>query len=379
MKKTLLSLTISLLSLTAVAQSSVYSFSAIDNEGKTISLNEYRGKVLLIVNTATRCGFTPQYKELEDLYKQYHTDGFEILDFPCNQFGQQAPGTIQEIHQFCTANFDIQFPQFDKIDVNGPNATPLYSWLKSQKGFQGFADSDMGRRMDGMMRKRDANYDQNADIKWNFTKFLINREGQVVARFEPTTNMSEVEKAVKKELLCNDVVRTIMDRRSIRKYLDKAVEHEKLELLAQCGINAPSGMNRQPWVVCVIENAQWIAAVTEIYKRTNAEMVKRDSEFKNMFRNAPNVIAICTPKGVSSVDAGMLGENIMLAAHSLGLGTCCLGGPVRFLNSNAECKPYLQQLNIPEGFAINFMIAVGYPDETPEAKPRDPTKITYMK
>ena len=230
-----------------------------------------------------------------------------------------------------------------------------------------------------MLKKIDKDYKNNPDIKWNFTKFVVDREGNVVARFEPTTNMSEVEKAVKKELLCNDVVRTIMDRRSIRKYLDKAVEHEKLELLAQCGINAPSGMNRQPWVVCVIENAQWIAAVTEIYKRTNAEMVKRDPEFKNMFRNAPNVIAICTPKGVSSVDAGMLGENIMLAAHSLGLGTCCLGGPVRFLNSNAECKPYLQQLNIPEGFAINFMIAVGYPDETPEAKPRDPAKITYMK
>lgn len=362
-----------------LAAQGIYDIRVKNDAGQEVSLSDYRGKVLLIVNTATRCGFTPQYEELEVLYKRYRDEGLEILDFPCNQFGQQAPGTIREIHEFCTANFDIQFQQFDKIDVNGPNASPLFTWLKAQKTFEGFGDNEMARRMDGMMRKRDANYDKNSDIKWNFTKFLINRSGQVVARFEPTASMADVEKAVKQELLSNEVIQTIMDRRSIRKYLAKPVEHEKLQLLVRCGINAPSGMNRQPWEIRVIENAQWIKAVTDIYKKANADAVKRDAGFVNMFRNAPNVIAVCTPKGQSSVDAGMLGENIMLAAHSLGLGTCCLGGPVRFLNGNAACKPYLQQLDIPDGYAINFMIAVGYPDESPAAKPRDNGKVKYIK
>ena len=119
--------------LTISAQS-IYDFKVKDDVGQEVSLSDYKGKVLLIVNTATRCGFTPQYKELEALYEKYAKDGFEILDFPCNQFGEQAPGTIQEIHSFCTANFDIHFPQFDKIDVNGDNAHPLYTWLKAQAG-----------------------------------------------------------------------------------------------------------------------------------------------------------------------------------------------------------------------------------------------------
>ena len=180
--------------LTMTAQSSVYDFTVKDDAGKDVSLAEYKGKVLLIVNTATRCGFTPQYKELEALYEKYQAEGFEILDFPCNQFGEQAPGTIREIHQFCTANFDIQFPQFDKIEVNGVNEHPLYTFLKAQKGFGGFDTNDQrGKMMDNMLRKRDANYDKNADIKWNFTKFLVSRDGQVLKRYEPTDKMSAVE------------------------------------------------------------------------------------------------------------------------------------------------------------------------------------------
>ncbi|MBQ2131220.1 MAG: glutathione peroxidase, partial [Prevotella sp.] len=127
--------------LTATAQS-IYDYTVKDDAGKDVSLSTYKGKVLLIVNTATKCGFTPQYKDLQALYEKYRTQGLEILDFPCNQFGSQAPGTIQEIHQFCTANFAIQFPQFDKIDVNGPNESPLYTYLKSQKGFGGFDLND---------------------------------------------------------------------------------------------------------------------------------------------------------------------------------------------------------------------------------------------
>jgi glutathione peroxidase-family protein len=186
--------------LTLSAQS-IYDFKVMNEEGQEVSLADYKGKVLLIVNTATRCGFTPQYNELEALYKKYHSEGLEILDFPCNQFGQQAPGTIEEIHQFCTANFNIQFPQFDKIEVNGPNEAPLYTYLKAQKGFSGFDLNDKtGKFMDEMLRKQDADYDKKSDIKWNFTKFLISRDGRVIKRYEPTDKMTDIEADVQKEL-----------------------------------------------------------------------------------------------------------------------------------------------------------------------------------
>ncbi len=365
--------------LTMTAQSSVYDFTVKDDAGKDVSLADYKGKVLLIVNTATRCGFTPQYKELEALYEKYAKDGFEILDFPCNQFGEQAPGSIQEIHQFCTANFDIQFPQFDKIDVNGANEHPLYTYLKSQKGFGGFDTTDQrGKFMDEMMRKQDADYDKKSDIKWNFTKFLISSDGRVLKRYEPTDKMSTIEADMKMEV--NPVLSNIMARRSIRKYLDKPVEHEKLEAVVKCGINAPSGMNRQPWIVRVVEDQKLIADVTEVFKQENPEQVARDKDFKNMFRNAPNLICVCTPaNGGGELDAGLLGENMMLAAQSMGLGTCCLGGPVRFLLSNEKCKFFLDRLDIPADYKLNYILAIGYPDEQPDAKPRDASKVKYIK
>ena len=165
MRKVLFCL-MAMMGVLTVSAQSVYDFTVKDDTGKDVSLAEYKGKVLLIVNTATRCGFTPQYKELEVLYEKYAKDGFEILDFPCNQFGEQAPGSIQEIHSFCTANFDIQFPQFDKIEVNGANEHPLYTFLKAQKGFGGFDTSNQqGKFMDEMMRKQDADYDKKSDIK----------------------------------------------------------------------------------------------------------------------------------------------------------------------------------------------------------------------
>ena len=184
--------------LTLSAQS-IYDFKATDADGQEVSLADYKGKVLLIVNTATRCGFTPQYKDLEALYEKYAQDGFEILDFPCNQFGEQAPGSIKEIRQYCTANFSIRFPQFDKIEVNGPNEHPLYAFLKAQQGFDGFDTSDQrGEFMDDMLRKRDPDYDKKSDIKWNFTKFLVTRDGRVVERYEPTENMNKVEEGIMK-------------------------------------------------------------------------------------------------------------------------------------------------------------------------------------
>jgi glutathione peroxidase-family protein len=378
MRKLIFSLMAMVCVLTTSAQG-IYDFNVKDDAGKDVSLKAYKGKVLLIVNTATRCGFTPQYKELEALYEKYGSAGLVILDFPCNQFGQQAPGTIQEIHQFCTANFDIHFPQFDKIDVNGPDESPLYTYLKAQKGFGGFDVNDQrGKMMDGMLRKQDPDYDKKSDIKWNFTKFLVSRDGRVLKRYEPTDQMSDLETDVYMEL--NPVLSNIMSRRSVRKYLDKPVEHEMLEVVVRAGINAPSGMNRQPWVVRVVEDQKLIADVTEVYKQENAEMVKRDKDFKNMFRNAPNLICVCTPvNGGGELDAGLLGENMMLAAQSMGLGTCCLGGPVRFLLSNEKCKFFLDRLDIPADYKLNYIIAVGYPDEQPAAKPRDALKVKYVK
>ena len=364
MKKVILGV-MAIMSVLGVSAQSIYDFKVKDDMGNDVSLADYKGKVLLIVNTATRCGFTPQYDELEALYEKYHADGFEILDFPCNQFGEQAPGTIEEIHQFCTANFNIQFPQFDKIDVNGANESPLFTYLKAQKGFGGFDLNDQrGKFMDEMLRKQDADYDKKSDIKWNFTKFLVSRDGRVVKRYEPTDKMTDIDAAIEIE----------------SKYLDKPVEHEKLEMVVCAGINAPSGMNRQPWIVRVVEDQQLIADVTEVYKRNNPEQVKRDKDFKNMFRNAPNLICVCTPaEGGGELDAGLLGENMMLAAQSMGLGTCCLGGPVRFLNANAEAKFFLDRLDIPEGYKLNYILAIGYPDEQPDAKPRDASKVKYIK
>ena len=324
--------------LTLSAQS-IYDFTVKDDAGKDVSLAEYKGKVLLIVNTATRCGFTPQYKDMEPLYQKYHAQGFEILDFPCNQFGQQAPGTIQEIHSFCTANFDIHFPQFDKIDVNGENAHPLYTWLKAQAG--------------------------GGDIKWNFTKFLVGRDGKVIKRYESRDQIAAIEADMQMEV--NPVLSNIMARRSIRKYLDKPVEHEKLEVIVKCGINAPSGMNRQPWIVRVVEDQKLIADVNQAAGRSQ-------------FYGAPALICVCTPaNGGGELDAGLLGENMMLAAQSMGLGTCCLGGPVRFLLSNEKCKFFLDRLDIPADYKLNYILAIGYPDEQPDAKLRDASKVKYIK
>ena len=367
-----------MISVLAMSAQSIYDFTVKDDAGKDVSLADYKGKVLLIVNTATRCGFTPQYKELESLYENYNKEGLEILDFPCNQFGAQAPGSIQEIHEFCTANFGTQFPQFDKIDVNGSNEHPLYAYLKSKKGFGGFdLNNQSGKFLDDMFRKKDPEYDKSPDIKWNFTKFLVSCDGRVIKRYEPTDDMSAIESDLKMEL--NPVLSTIMARRSVRKYLDQPVEHEKLELIVRAGINAPSGMNAQPWLVRVVENQKLIADVTEVFKAENPDMVKRDKDFKNMFRNAPNLICICTPaKGGGDLDAGLMGENMMLAAQSLGLGTCCLGGPVRFLLSNEKAKFFIDSLDIPSDYRLNYIIAVGYPDEQPDAKPRDASKVKFV-
>ena len=171
----------------------VYDFSVKDRKGKEVSLKEYANEVLLIVNTATKCGFTPQYEELEKLYEKYHSQGFEILDFPCNQFGQQAPGTDESIHQFCKLTYGTEFPRFKKLKVNGDDADPLYKFMKEQCGFAGWDMSHpLAKVLDEMLSKDDPDYQSKPDIKWNFTKFLVNKFGMVVARFEPTEKMENI-------------------------------------------------------------------------------------------------------------------------------------------------------------------------------------------
>lgn len=179
---------------------SIYDFKVKKQDGSEISLADYKGKVLLIVNTATACGFTPQYKELQALYDECHEKGLEILDFPCNQFGEQAPGSNEEIHTFCTGRFGITFPQFAKIDVNGEDAIPLYKWLTDNSKFDGFGMNPMGLAMGAMLSRMDKDYKKSSSIKWNFTKFLVDREGKLVARFEPTSSMKTVTEKVKAAL-----------------------------------------------------------------------------------------------------------------------------------------------------------------------------------
>ncbi len=178
---------------------SIYDFTVKTQDNQEVSLSDYKGKVLLIINTATGCGFTPQYDGLQDLYELHQKDGLEILDFPCNQFASQAPGTDEEIHNFCTGRYGITFPQFAKIDVNGENAIPLYKYLTANTTFAGFS-GPKGVMMKGIAKSMDKDYKNNGKIKWNFTKFLIDRDGKIVARFEPTESIENVKKRVEEVL-----------------------------------------------------------------------------------------------------------------------------------------------------------------------------------
>lgn len=175
---------------------SVYDYKLTAGDGSEVDLADYKGKVLLIVNTATGCGFTPHYEPLEKMYEDLHEKGLEIIDVPCNQFAGQTPGTDEEIHEFCTLKYNTRFPQMKKSDVNGENELPLYTYLKSQKGFEGFGKGPVALAMGAMLKKIDKNYKNNPAIKWNFTKFVVDREGNVAARFEPTASMDKVRACV---------------------------------------------------------------------------------------------------------------------------------------------------------------------------------------
>ena len=185
----------------ATDMNTIYDFTALSNKGKEVNFADYQGKVLLIVNTASKCGFTPQYEGLEALYKKYRDQGLVIVGFPCDQFGHQEPGTDEQIEEFCRINHGVTFPLMSKIEVNGEGAHPIYQWLKSQAGFAGFDPAHpLTKILDEMFTKADPDYASKPDIKWNFTKFLINKEGRVVSRFEPTTEPQGLEESIEKEL-----------------------------------------------------------------------------------------------------------------------------------------------------------------------------------
>lgn len=175
----------------------IYDYELTTGKGEKISLSDYKGKVMLIVNTATGCGFTPQYAPIEQLYKDYHDKGLEIIDIPCNQFGGQAPGTDEEIHEFCTLHYNTTYQTMKKAEVNGPNELPLYTYLKEQKRFAGFDDHKLTPILEDLLTKADPDWRSKSDIKWNFTKFVVDRKGDVVARFEPTADMKKVEECIK--------------------------------------------------------------------------------------------------------------------------------------------------------------------------------------
>ena len=175
------------------------------------------------------------------------------------------------------------------------------------------------------------------------------------------------------------VISTIMERRSIRKYKPQPVNRDTMQMILKCGINAPNGMNKQSWEVRVVDNPEFIDGITAIYKKYNPEAAA-DASFKNMFRNAPTVVFIAhdTSYDMSQIDCGLLGENMILSAWSMGVGSCCLGSPVRFMNTQPEATDYLKKLDFPEGYQLLYCIAFGYPDESPAAKPRDTQKIKFI-
>lgn len=177
----------------------IYDFTVKAQDGSDVELSQFKGKVLLVVNTATGCGFTPQYTELQEMYEELHEAGLEILDFPCNQFADQAPGNDEEIHDFCTGRYGITFPQYSKIDVNGDNAIPLYKWITENTKFEGFS-GPMSLVLAPIVKKMDKDYKKNGNIKWNFTKILINRDGEIVSRFEPTADVKKIADKVKEIL-----------------------------------------------------------------------------------------------------------------------------------------------------------------------------------
>ncbi|GAA4834080.1 glutathione peroxidase [Paenibacillus vulneris] len=176
---------------------SIYDISAVTLQGKEVSLEQYKGKVLVIVNTASKCGFTPQYTDLQKLYERYNSQGLEILGFPCNQFNEQEPGSNEEVQSFCQVNYGVQFPMFEKTDVRGRDAHPLFRYLTEQAPFEGFDLSNAsGRLLHAFLQEKQPELLVGDEVKWNFTKFLVDRDGHIVERFEPAVEPMDMEPAI---------------------------------------------------------------------------------------------------------------------------------------------------------------------------------------
>ena len=182
--------------------SGIYDITVKDMDGSDVSLANYKGKVLLIVNVASKCGLTPQYEGLEALYQKYKDQGLEILGFPCNQFLEQEPGTNEEIQSFCSLNYNVTFPLFDKIDVNGEAESPLYTYLKKQAPFKGYPEGteEFATMLDEIHQKTGTGFDQGDAIRWNFGKFLVSKDGKTILRFEPMVTPDMMEEAIQKML-----------------------------------------------------------------------------------------------------------------------------------------------------------------------------------
>lgn len=206
MKRRLFSLIAMLMCLTlatniyAQKEKSIYDFKMNDLEGEQIDFSQYKGKVILIVNTASQCGLTPQYECLEKLYEEYKDKGLVILGFPCNQFLGQEPGDAKEIRSVCLKNYGVTFPMFEKIDVNGKNEAPLYTFLKKKAPFKGYPNEDFGKQLDEIHKKTGTGYEKGDNIRWNFGKFLVSKDGKTIKRFEPMVEPKELEKEIIKML-----------------------------------------------------------------------------------------------------------------------------------------------------------------------------------
>lgn len=186
--------------------SGIYDITVKDMDGSDVSLANYKGKVLLIVNVASKCGLTPQYEGLEVLYQKYKDQGLEILAFPCNQFLEQEPGTNEEIQSFCSLNYNVTFPLFDKIDVNGEAESPLYTYLKEQAPFKGYPEGteEFAAMLDEIHQKTGTGFDQGDAIRWNFGKFLVSKDGKTILRFEPMVTPDMMEEAIEELLKVNE-------------------------------------------------------------------------------------------------------------------------------------------------------------------------------
>ncbi len=203
MKKLLVLALLAIISMPlCMAQKSIYDFKVNNLDGQQVSMSDYKGKVILVVNVASRCGLTPQYEGLEALYEKYKDRGLVIIGFPCNQFLGQEPGTPEEIRGFCTANYGVSFPIMEKIDVNGDNAAPIYQWLKKKAPFKGYPEqhADFAAMLDNIHQKTGTGYDKGDNVRWNFGKFLIGRNGKKVTRFEPMVTPAELVAAIEKAL-----------------------------------------------------------------------------------------------------------------------------------------------------------------------------------